>query len=84
MYFFYMLRCSDNSLYSGYTTNLKRRLKEHNLLTKKGSKYTRSRQPCELVYVEEFESLKEVLKREAEVKKMSKKNKEAIVRKTID
>lgn len=62
----YMLICSDNTIYSGYTTDLNRRLKTHN--SGKGAKYTRSRLPVSLGYFEEFETKSEAMKREAEFK----------------
>ena len=79
-YFFYILRCSDNSLYCGITTDLARRVAEHN--EKKGissAKYTRSRRPVRLVYSEEYESMAEAMKREREVKRMKKEEKEKLV-----
>ena len=76
MYFFYILRCSDNSLYCGQTTDLDRRLKEHNSDTPKAAKYTRSRKPVHLVYFEEFDNISDALKREIEVKKWTKEKKE--------
>lgn len=76
-YIFYILRCSDNSLYCGITNDVEHRLKEHNL--GKGSKYVRSRIPAVLVYSEEYLDISSVLKREAEVKKWSKTKKEALI-----
>ena len=52
-YYVYLLKCSDETLYCGYTTDPERRLKAHNSGSA-GAKYTRSRRPCELVYVEDF------------------------------
>ena len=75
-----MLRCLDNSLYCGITKNLERRLKEHNSNSSRGAKYLRSKKPAVLVYKEEYPDLKTALKREIEVKKLSKLNKEALVR----
>ncbi|MEK7597913.1 MAG: GIY-YIG nuclease family protein [Patescibacteria group bacterium] len=80
MYFIYLLRCSDNSLYCGQTKNLKRRVKEHNSIDSK-SKYTRSRRPVKLVYFEKYKTVNEVLKREFEIKKMTKIQKEKLVSK---
>jgi len=73
-YFLYILRCSDDTLYTGITTDIERRLKEHNLGTK-GAKYTRSRRPVKLVYKEKLEDKSSALKREYEIKKMSRKKK---------
>ena len=77
MNYSYMVRCSDGSLYTGYTTNLKRREKAHN--SGKGAKYTRGRRPVTLVYFEEFETKEEAMRREAAIKKLSKEKKELLV-----
>lgn len=66
MYYVYILLCSDNSLYTGYTTDLKQRVKVHN--EGKGSKYVRSRLPAKLIYYEKFKKKEKALKREAEIK----------------
>ncbi|MDP7477349.1 MAG: GIY-YIG nuclease family protein, partial [Candidatus Peribacteraceae bacterium] len=75
--YFYLARCSDDSLYSGCCMNLKERETTHN--SGKGAKYTRSRRPIKFVYSEEFETLSEAKRREAEVKKWSKANKEDLL-----
>ena len=72
----YMLRCSDGSLYTGITTNLKRRVDEHN--SGEGAKYTRSRTPVSLVYVELGHDQSSALSREAEIKSLSKEKKESL------
>ena len=77
MNYTYMVRCSDGSLYTGYTTNLKRREKAHN--SGKGAKYTRGRRPVTLVYFEEFETKEEAMRRDAAIKKLSKEKKELLV-----
>lgn len=69
----YILRCSDNTFYTGWTNNIKRRLYIHNL--GKGSKYTRARLPVKLVYLEIFDDKIAAMKREAEIKKMSREQK---------
>lgn len=77
----YFVRCNDNSLYCGYTTNLKRRLKEHN--TGKGAKYTAARLPVFLVYYEEFNSKEEAMSREWHIhhdKQYTKQKKEEMVK----
>lgn len=78
-YFFYILRCSDNSLYCGITNDLERRLREHNSKTSKSAKYTRAKQPVLLVYKEELETMSSAMRREAEVKRWTKKKKEELV-----
>ncbi len=77
-----MLRCADNSLYTGITTDIARRVDEHNGLGAKGSgaKYTRMRQPVELVYQEQLASRSEAGKREAALKKLPKQQKERLVK----
>lgn len=77
-YFFYILRCADNSLYCGITNDVQSRLKEHN--QGKGSKYVRSRLPATLAYTEEHADISSALKREADVKKWSKIRKEELVK----
>lgn len=73
-HYIYILKCADDTLYTGYAKDPYRRLEEHNNSTK-GAKYTRSRRPCELVYIEEFETRSDATKREAAIKKLSKKEK---------
>lgn len=73
-----MLRCSDNSLYTGYSTDPIRRLSEHNS-SSRGAKYTRSRRPCKLVHIETYDTKLEALKREYQIKRLSKKDKESLV-----
>ncbi|MCI1964735.1 MAG: GIY-YIG nuclease family protein [Oscillospiraceae bacterium] len=65
----YMLRCADETIYCGYTTDLSHRIKVHN--SGKGAKYTRSRRPVQLVYQESFSSKREALQREASLKKLT-------------
>jgi predicted GIY-YIG superfamily endonuclease len=79
MYFFYILRCSDRSLYCGITTDLERREIEHNSNSSKAAKYTRSRSPVVLIYSESYSSLKDAMKREREVKSWKKSKKEDLV-----
>jgi putative endonuclease len=70
----YILLCSDQTLYTGYTTDLNRRLREHNK-TNKGAKYTRSRRPVKLLMAWTFKSRSEALKFEYKIKKLSRKEK---------
>ena len=78
-YYAYMLRCSDNSIYSGYTTDVYKREKVHN--SGKGAKYTRARLPVKLVYFEKFENKIEATKREWQFKQYTHKEKEDIISK---
>jgi putative endonuclease len=77
-HFFYLARCADNSLYSGYTINIKERENAHNL--GKGAKYTAARRPVKIVYFENFKTQREAMQREYEVKKWSKVKKEELVK----
>ncbi len=78
-YYVYILRCSDNSLYCGQTTDLERRINEHNTNKIKSAKYLRAKRPVRLVYFERYKSLSEALKREYEIKRMTKPKKEALI-----
>ena len=69
-YWVYILRCKDDSLYTGITTDLPRRVEEHNAGT--GAKYTRGRGPVVLVYRESISDRSSASKREAEIKKLSR------------
>ena len=73
MYFVYMLRCRDGSLYTGWTNDLEKRLKAHN--SGVASKYTRARLPAELVYSEECESKEAAMSREWHIKRLSREEK---------
>jgi len=72
-YYVYMLQCEDNTLYTGITTNLDRRVEEHNS-SNKGSKYTRARRPVKLIYSEEFSDRSSASIREYEIKKKMCRN----------
>ena len=74
MYYVYILQCADDTLYTGITTELKRRIQEHNS-SDKGAKYTRVRRPVKLVYEEKHKDRSSASKREYEIKKMSRKDK---------
>jgi len=80
MHYFYMVRCSDNSLYSGQTNNLEKRIKEHNSKVHRGAKYLRAKKPVRLVYFEEYPTIQLAMKREFEVKKWSKAKKETLIK----
>lgn len=77
MNFVYIARCSDGTLYTGWTTDIQKREKTHNC--GKGAKYTRSRRPIQIVYTENFELKMEALKREKEIKKLTKCQKEQLI-----
>jgi putative endonuclease len=79
MYFVYILRTSSNTLYIGQTNNLEKRLKEHADKKGRGSKYMRSFDSFKLVHSEVFETRSEALKREIQLKKLTKLEKEKLV-----
>ena len=76
-WYLYILRCKDNTLYTGITTDVEKRLEAHR--SGKGAKYTRGRAPLELVYRETCGSHSDALKREAEIKKLSRQSKELLL-----
>lgn len=76
----YILQCRDGSLYTGITTDPERRVKEHNT-SPKGAKYTRSRRPVKLVYLEESEDRSAASKREWAIKKLTRNEKLLLVSK---
>ena len=73
MFFAYLVRCADGTLYGGYTTDLQKRLAAHN--SGKGAKYTRSRLPVELVYWEECETREAAMSREWQLKHLTREKK---------
>lgn len=77
MHLTYMLRCADGTLYTGWTCHLSRRLAAHNAGT--ASKYTRSRRPVELVYLEQFSTREEAMRREWQIKQLSRHQKLALI-----
>ncbi len=78
-WFVYILRCADDSLYTGVATDLQRRLREHNDGGAQGARYTRARRPVTLVYSESAESRSAACRREAAIKKLCKAEKEGLV-----
>jgi len=74
-WYVYILRCQDDSLYTGVCTDLERRIQEHNQCNKKGARYTRARRPVKMVYQEDCENRSEACKREAAIKKLQRKQK---------
>ena len=77
MHYVYVLRCADDTFYTGYTTDVERRVAEHD--DGAGAKYTRGRTPVELVHVERFESRSAAMRREHEIKQYSRAEKERLV-----
>ena len=79
MYHLYILLCADKSLYTGITVDLAKRVAKHNS-PRLGAKYTRARQPVKLVYSKKFPSRSAALKAEARIKKLSRREKLAIIK----
>jgi putative endonuclease len=77
MNYTYILKCADGTLYTGWTNNLEKRLQAHR--SRKGSKYTRSRCPVELVYFECFKTKQEAQSRESYIKRLSRAKKQALI-----
>lgn len=80
MYSLYILKCSDNTLYTGITTDIEKRLKMHRGELPGGAKYTRARLPVKIVYTEEVWDRSEATKRELQIKKLSRKEKLRLIR----
>ena len=80
MYHLYILKCADKTLYTGITTDLKRRVFEHNN-SKTGAKYTKARRPVKLVYSKKFKNRSLASKEEAKVKSMSRLDKLLLLKK---
>ena len=78
MNYTYLLECADKTLYCGWTNDLDRRVKAHNL--GQGAKYTKPRRPVRLVYFEAFETKEEAMRREAAIKRLTRKQKEKLIR----
>ena len=78
MYYTYIVQCSDGTYYTGYTTDVARRVRTHN--AKRGAKYTRSRLPVKLVYQEASPTKQEAMQREAAIKKLTRKQKERLIK----
>lgn len=77
-WYLYILRCKDNTLYTGITTDVEKRLEAHR--TGKGAKYTRGRGPLELMYRESCGSHSDALKREHQVKMLTREEKQNLIR----
>jgi putative endonuclease len=77
-YYIYILECADQTLYCGYTIDLEKRVFNHNN-SDVGAKYTKARRPVKLVYFETVSSLSEALKREHQIKKLTKKQKQMLI-----
>lgn len=81
MYYVYILRCKGDRLYTGFTTDVKRRFKEH--LSGEGGRFTRSFPPFEIVYCASFDTRSEACREEYRIKQLTKKKKEELIRAQI-
>ncbi|MES9869966.1 MAG: GIY-YIG nuclease family protein [Sedimenticola sp.] len=77
-WYIYILQCSDDSLYTGVTTDLERRVQEHNE-SPRGARYTRARRPVKLVYAEAWNTRSLACQREAEIKQLSRPEKISLI-----
>ena len=77
MHYVYIVKCADGTYYTGYTNNLKRRIKQHN--EGEGAKYTKGRRPVKLVHSEQFETQGKAMQREYEIKQFKKARKIEII-----
>ena len=78
MNYTYIVKCKDGTLYTGWTNDIEKRIEAHN--AGKGAKYTKTRRPVELVYLEEFATKEDAMKREYAIKQMTRKAKEALIK----
>lgn len=78
MNYTYMVRCADGSLYTGWTNCLEKRLKAHNE-SRSGAKYTKAKRPVTLAYYEGFATKEEAMKREYQIKKLTRKQKDRLM-----
>ena len=80
MFYTYILKCKDETLYVGSTNNLEKRIREHNT-SKNGAHYTKIRRPVQMVHFEEYQTYKEARSREAEIKRFKKEKKIELIQK---
>ena len=78
MHFVYVVECADKTFYVGSTNDLEKRIKQHNE-SKRGAHYTKIRRPVKLVYSEKFKTLSQALRRENEIKKLSRSEKMELI-----
>jgi putative endonuclease len=78
-YYVYIFRCNDGTYYTGYTSNLANRIKEHNT-GRRGAKYLRGKLPVKLVYIKEYSYYKRAVDRERSIKRLGHRQKEELVK----
>ncbi len=81
-WFVYILKCNDDSLYTGVTTDVERRVNEHNHDSRLGASYTRARRPVKLVYSEQCKDRSQAQKREVGIKRLRRVAKQALINKS--
>jgi len=81
MYWVYILQCADGTLYTGITTDIARRIDEHNGILPNGARYTKPRRPVQLVYKKKFQNRSEASREESRIKSLSREEKQKIVQK---
>lgn len=79
MYYIYILKCADKTMYTGYTNDLDKRLIAHNT-EKTGAKYTKARRPVSMIYSEKFRTKSKAMKREWEIKKLTREEKIELIK----
>ena len=77
MNYTYIVKCRDGTLYTGWTNDIEKRVRAHN--EGRGAKYTKSRRPAELVYMEKFQTKEEAMSREYHIKRMSREEKKRLI-----
>jgi putative endonuclease len=82
-YYIYILKCADDSLYTGITNDLRKRVEQHNGVRKGGAKYTRSHRPVHLAHIEKYASRSEATQREHKIKEMTHREKVLLIRSTL-
>lgn len=82
MNYTYILQCADDTYYTGWTNDIFKRLKAHN--ESHGAKYTRTRCPVSLIYYEEFQTKQEAMRREWEIKQLTRKEKEKLIQRQTE
>ncbi|NLI89673.1 MAG: GIY-YIG nuclease family protein [Epulopiscium sp.] len=82
MNYVYIVECNDGTYYTGYTTDIKKRIETHN--KGQGAKYTRGRKPVKLKYLESFDNKSDALKREYRIKQLTRKEKKDLINKGSD
>lgn len=84
LWFIYIVRCADGSLYTGITKDIQRRIHEHNNDNRTAAAYTRGRRPVKLAHEESCQTRSQATKREYQIKQLTRKKKEALIKMGVD